>query len=340
MVKRGLGLQILRPESHKNLYVGILLAVIVAMASMFVSEHYGGPVMLYALLLGIAFNFLNEDPRFQPGIEFSASAILKIGVACLGLRVTFGDIASLGWPTVILVTCGLVLTIIVGWGIGRAFGLKSDHAMLSAGAVAICGASAALAISAILPAHEDRERNTILTVVGVTVLSTIAMVIYPVITGMMGFSDKLAGTFIGATVHDVAQVVGAGYTISDTAGDTSAIVKLMRVTFLAPVVFILVLMFRQRGEDGQGQGALVFVPPFVIVFLLFVIANSSGIVPGGVEQFGSDFSRWCLIIAIAALGCKTSLRALVDVGIRPIIVLTAQTLFLAGFALAGLALFF
>ncbi len=322
------------------LFIGILLSVTIAMAAMFVSEHYGGPVMLYALLLGIAFNFLSEEPRFEPGIGFSAKTILRIGIACLGLRITLGEIADLGWPTVTLVACGLVSTILIGWTIGRAFGLRSDHAVLSAGAVAICGASAALAISAVLPAHKDSEQNTIMTVIGVTLLSTIAMVLYPIVTSLMGFSDTLAGIFIGATVHDVAQVVGAGYLISETAGDTSAVVKLMRVTFLAPVVLTLALAFRPSGTRAGGRRNVALLPAFLIVFVTIVIANSLGLVPEMIVEAGSEFSRWCLVIAIAALGCKTSPGALVKVGARPFLVLSAQTVFLAMFALIGLALWF
>lgn len=320
--------------------VGVLLTVTIAMAAMFVSEHYGGPVMLYALLLGIAFNFLGEEQRFEPGIGFSARTVLRIGVACLGLRITLSDIASLGWTTVILVASGLISTILVGWVIGRLMGLRSDHAVLSAGAVAICGASAAMAISAVLPAHKDSEQNTIMTVIGVTLLSTLAMVLYPMITSLIGFSDTLAGTFIGATVHDVAQVVGAGYLISETAGDTSAIVKLMRVTFLAPVVLALALMFRPSASGIDSGQRVALVPTFLIAFIVIVAANSAELIPDPLVEAGSEFSRWCLVIAIAALGCKTSPGALVKVGARPFLVLSAQTLFLASFALLGLLLCF
>lgn len=315
------------------------MSLTIAFASMFIADRYGGPVMLYALGFGIAFNFIAEDKRFEPGITFSAKKILRVGVALLGLRVTLGEIASLGLPTLGLVSAGLASTLLFGWMIGRALGLKSDHAILSAGAVAICGASAALAISAALPRHKDSECNTILTVVGVTALSTVAMVAYPFITEAFGFSDQVAGIFIGATIHDVAQVVGAGYTISETAGDTSAIVKLMRVTYLAPVVFFVALAFRNTSSGGQGK-SVPLVPVFMIVFLALVVANSIGWIPQHLVNIGSEVSRFALITAVAALGCKTSIRTVVGVGAMPMIVLTAITALLAVIALSGLLLFF
>lgn len=316
---------------------GVLISTTIALAAMFVSEHYGGPVMLYALLLGIAFNFVSEDKKFQAGIQFSAKTVLRIGVALLGVRVTISEIAGLGLPTVSLVVGGLTFTIVVGWAIGRLLGLKSDHAILSAGAVAICGASAALAISAALPQHKNSERNTILTVVGVTALSTVAMVVYPMITQMMGLSDEAAGVFIGATIHDVAQVVGAGYTISESAGDTSAVVKLMRVTCLAPVVFLVAILFNQRSDKSAGEKVSVF-PLFLIAFIALVVANSFGLIPAPLVSFGSDFSKVFLVVAVAALGCKTSLTSIVKVGPRPVLALSFQTILLALFALIGLTL--
>ncbi|MEM8636939.1 MAG: putative sulfate exporter family transporter [Pseudomonadota bacterium] len=317
---------------------GLLLATTIAMASMLVNERYGGPVMLYALLLGIAFGFLRDHSRLAAGIDFTASQVLRIGVALLGIRITMGDVASLGLPTVALVISGLAITIGVGTYIGRGFGLKYDHAVLSAGAVAICGASAALAISAVLPRNRNSECNTILTIIGVTALSTIAMVVYPFITNAIDLNDREAGIFIGATIHDVAQVVGAGYTISDEAGDTATIVKLMRVACLVPVVFMIGVMVRGK-ENGSTHTAAPLLPMFLIAFIVFMVINSAGFVPLAVQSGLSEASRWALIAAVAALGVKTSLSDLFKVGPNPVAVLTLTTIMLAAFALTGLTLF-
>ncbi|MEM8921685.1 MAG: putative sulfate exporter family transporter, partial [Pseudomonadota bacterium] len=266
----------------------------------------------------------------------SSSHILRIGVALLGVRVTFGDIASLGAPTVLLVLSGVAAAILGGCAIGRAFGLKSDHAVLSAGAVAICGASAALAISAALPNHKSIERNTILTVVGVTALSTIAMVAYPMIARLLDLNDVEAGVFLGATIHDVAQVVGAGYMISDSAGETATIVKLMRVACLAPVILLVGFLFRTR---SCSDDAPTLAPAFLIGFVTLVILNSFGVVPAGLNETLTVISRYALVCAVAALGVKTSLKDIVAVGPTPVLVLSLQTGLLAAFSLIGLTLF-
>jgi uncharacterized integral membrane protein (TIGR00698 family) len=332
------------PSTVATILPGLFLALIIAMAATFMTEHYGGSVMLYALLIGMAFSFLAEEKKLATGVNFSTKIVLSIGVSLLGVRITVAQITGLGMATTALVIAGVAFTIIVGSWLARLLKLKPDHAVLSAGAVAICGASAALAIASVLPKHKNSERNTSLTVLGVTTLSTIAMVAYPLLAQILGMSDQLAGIFIGATIHDVAQVVGAGYMISDTAGETAAIVKLMRVVCLVPVVIGVSFWFRHQTESqvsADGKAVSVpLLPPFLIAFLAIIMLNSFGLVPQYITDTLSELSRWCLITAVAALGMKTSLREVAAVGARPIAVLVVQTLLLALFALAGMALLF
>jgi uncharacterized integral membrane protein (TIGR00698 family) len=315
---------------------GLLLSATIALAVRFISDELGGPAMLYALLFGMAFNFLTEDERFAAGIYFASRNILRVGVALLGLRITTGDVMDLGWQVVALIVATVVATIVIGGLIGRAFGLKGDQSVLSAGAVAICGASAALAIASVLPAHKDHERNTILTVAGVTALSTVAMVVYPVFVSYLEYDNVTAGVFLGATIHDVAQVVGAGYMISDQSGEISTLVKLIRVACLVPVVITISLITRRARSDSPDKRPLL--PWFLVAFVVLVVVNSSGWVPTNVHSVLTPVSSWCLLTAVAALGVKTSLKALTDVGPAPIGVMVIQTLLLAVLVIGGLTL--
>ncbi len=311
---------------------GLLLAGVLSMAARFLSEHYGGPAMLYALLFGMAFNFLATDEKFAAGVDAASKTILRIGVALLGARITANQVAALGWQTAAMVVLAVAATVAVGWGLGRAFRLKSDHAILSAGAVAICGASAAMALAAVLPHRKESEANTILTVVGVTTLSTLAMILYPYVAQVLNFSDHEAGVFLGGTIHDVAQVVGAGHMISDEAGETATIVKLIRVACLAPVVVILTMLFR-TGARGASAAPALFMPSFLIAFIAIVAINSFGLIPSGATELMAGASSWCITAAVAALGVKTSLQDLVKVGPRPLAAMGAQTVWLAVFVL-------
>lgn len=322
-------------DQAKVLMPGVLLAVTVGLASLFISSRYGGPVMLYAILFGIAFNFMNDDAKTKPGVQFASKRILQLGVILLGASVTFSEIAELGWATALLVVAAVTTTIAAGVLIGRSAGLTGPHATLSAGAVAICGASAAMAIASVLPQTKESERNLILTVVGVTTLSTIAMVTYPSITHLFTFTDMQSGVFLGATIHDVAQVIGAGYIVSDEAGAVAAVVKLMRVTLLAPAVFVIALLFsRHAGAEATGRA----FPIFLFGFAALMTANSFGLVPHEARELLSGASRFSLVVAVSALGVKTSLKDLFEVGPKPIAALAFQTVWLALFV--GLAVAF
>ncbi len=315
---------------------GLMLSATIALAVRFVSDQLGGPAMLYALLFGMAFNFLTEDERFAAGIYFASRNVLRIGVALLGLRITTGDVMELGWPVLALILVSVVATILAGGLLGRVFGLRGDHSVLSAGAVAICGASAALAIASVLPSHKDHERNTILTVAGVTALSTVAMVAYPVLVTYLEYDNVTAGVFLGATIHDVAQVVGAGYIISDQSGEISTLVKLIRVACLVPVVIVISLITHRSRSESPDRRPLL--PWFLVAFVALVIVNSMGWVPGAAHGLLTPVSSWCLLTAVAALGVKTSLKALADVGPAPVGVMVLQTLLLAALVIGGIAL--
>jgi len=215
-------------------------------------------------------------------------------------------------------------------------GFNTLFGLLSGGATAICGASAALALSAALPAHPGKERATLFTVIGVSALSTIAMIVYPMLVRWFDLDAQQAGIFLGGTIHDVAQVVGAGYSMSRETGDTATVVKLMRVAMLLPVIVAAALITRVRGGDTPGTARPPLLPWFAVAFLGFVVVNSIGWVPAAAQQAGNHLSMWCLTAAIAAIGVKTRLQELVSVGIKPILLMLGETVFLAALVLAVL----
>ena len=289
-------------------------------------------MLLFALLLGLALHFLSEDQRCAAGIQFASSTVLRIGVALLGLRLTIDHVVTLGWQTVLALMVSVGLTIGLGLLLARLFKVGSNLGVLIGGATAICGASAALAISSVLPKSASLERDTALTVVGVTTLSTMAMVVYPIITQWLGFDSVMAGQFIGATIHDVAQVVGAGYSLSQSAGDAATITKLMRVAFLMPVLVVISLVVRAHMAKSIGAERTVktpLLPWFAVVFLVLMLINSTGWVPSLIQSAASDVSQAFLVLAIAGVGLKTSLQEVTQLGWRPVAMIFLVTLGLA-----------
>jgi uncharacterized integral membrane protein (TIGR00698 family) len=315
------------PARSRRLFPGVLACGVVAAASTFLSQHYGAPVMLFALLLGMAMNVLSAEGPCAPGIEFSARQLLRIGVALLGLRITGTQVTALGWQPVLIVIAGVVLTIALSMLAARLMGLQTLFGLLTGGATAICGASAALALSAALPAHEQKERATLFTVILVSALSTLAMIVYPMIARGLGLDASAAGVFLGGTIHDVAQVVGAGYSLSRETGDVATLVKLMRVAMLLPVIVFAASLTRARTGPGATRPPLL--PWFAVAFALLVAINSTGVVAPALQALGSDVSRWCLVAAIAGIGMKTQLKEVAGVGLKPIVLMVGETLFLA-----------
>ena len=323
----------------KILFPGAFVAVITGLAALFLSEHYGAPAMLFALLLGIALSFLHQETKCQAGIEFTASTILRIGVAMLGFRIAFDDLVSLGWTTALLLIAAIVTTIAIGILLSRAMGLTRQFGALTGGSVAICGASAAMAISAVLPNSENKERDTLLTIIGVTSLSTVAMVAYPIIANALGFTEYQTSIFLGGTIHDVAQVVGAGYSVSEQTGDLSTLVKLVRVSFLMPVVLMMLLAINAKCKTDKSAASSPGFPPFLIVFIVIMTINSVIDMPHVITETATAISRFALVISIAAIGMKSNLSKLACVGIKPIVLMIAETIWIALFIIFALLCF-
>jgi uncharacterized integral membrane protein (TIGR00698 family) len=321
----------------RRLAPGVVASLVIAAAATFLSQHYGAPVMLFALLLGMAMGFLADAPACRPGIDLAGRQLLRVGVALLGFRITLDQVAALGTGPVLTVVVAVALTIAFSVMLARAMGFSGLFGLLSGGATAICGASAALALSAALPAHPLKERATLFTIVGVSALSTLAMIAYPAVAVFAGLDDRGAGLFIGATIHDVAQVVGAGYAVSAEAGDTATIVKLMRVAMLVPTILLAGLVARgAAGVESPRRPPLL--PGFVVVFALLVLGGSAVELPAGLRAAGSALSTWCLVAAMAAIGVKTRLGDLASVGLRPVLLMIAETLFIALLVMFAFAL--
>ena len=320
-----------REPARTNVH-GILVSVVVAVAAISLAEHYHVSAMLFALLLGMALNFLSTEGRCAAGIRFSASTLLRIGVALLGVRITLGQITALGALPIAMVVGSVALTIGFGILLARMLGYRTRFGVLTGGAVGICGASAAMAIAAVIPTHPEdsvKERATIFTVIGVSTLSTAAMVLYPMIAAALGFGREHAGVFLGGTIHDVAQVVGAGYGMSKETGDVATIVKLLRVAMLLPVILVITLAYRKQHTGSSDAPKPPLLPWFVVAFALIVAVNSAGLIPAVVQQALQTLSTWLLVVSMAAIGMKSHLKDIATVGVKPIVLMVSETAFLA-----------
>jgi uncharacterized integral membrane protein (TIGR00698 family) len=329
----------------RRLAPGVVLAIAVAAAAValapLVATVVPIPAMVIALLLGIALNGVAARPMFEPGLAWCVKKLLRIAIGLLGIRIALGDIADLGLSVALLVVLAMALTVAAGFRLARFFHLDLGYGALAGAATAVCGASAALATATVVPNYPQKGADVTFTVVAANAVSTLVMVFYPPLCLLLGLDARTTGIMLGATIHDMAQVVGAGYAVSEPAGNTAVIVKLFRVFLLLPVVLAIGWWFaRRRGEAGEAR---VPVPVFALVFLALCLVNSvASAMPGLASIYGPIksalviASTWGLLVAIAALGLGTSLTAILRIGWRHIAVFTGTTLVILSVVTAGL----
>ena len=318
--------------SLRDYLPGLIVAVLATMAAASLNQRYGAPLTLMALLIGLALNFLSADRRLTPGLTLASRELLRWAIVLVGARITLAQIAALGPEALVMVIVTVATTIAAGAAAARLLGFTAPFGVLAGGAVAICGGSAAMALSATLGETRIRQAELTLVLVGISAMSALAMVVYPTIALSLGFNDAQAGYFLGASIHDVAQALGAGYAFSPGAGETATIVKLARVAMLAPVLAAIALLFPARLEITGGKAKIAFVPWFVVGFFAVAAVNSTGIIPTNVSYLAAETAAWMLAVSVAATAIRSPLAEILKAGPKPLLVIAAATL--AAFALS------
>jgi uncharacterized integral membrane protein (TIGR00698 family) len=341
-------MQALRPSvSAAALAPGIALSAIVAaigyVTAPYLARFVPIPNMVIALVVGIALNPLAARPAVQPGMQFCVKTLLRWAVALLGLRVGLGDIAALGAQTAMLIVVAMAITVVSGFVFARWSGQAPGFGALVGVGTAVCGASATLATSTVVPDYPGKRADIAFVVVAVNALATLAMLIYPPLCILLGFDGQTTGVMLGGTIHDVAQVVGAGYAVSGAVGNTAVIVKLFRVFLLLPMVLGVGWYFTRIGmRHGEAH---VPVPVFAIVFLLLCLVNSAvplmpSLAPGyaSVKSVLVEVSTWGLLLAIGALGLGTSVKTIIGLGWRHITTVLGASVVIFAVVTGGLLL--
>jgi uncharacterized integral membrane protein (TIGR00698 family) len=327
---------------------GVALSAAVAIAAVLaeplLKRLTGGftlPAMVIALFIGVALNRAAADVRFQPGITWCVKKLLRIAIGLLGLRIALGDILGLGFGAILVVIASMAITIVAAVWLARRLGQEDGFGALAGAATAVCGASATLATTTVVPPYKNKDADTAFTVVMANAVSTLVMLAYPPLCLWLGLDARLTGLVLGSTIHDMAQVVGAGYAASDEVGNTAVIVKLFRVFLLLPVVLAIGWWFARRG--GAAGAAKVPAPIFAVVFLALALVNTIAMATPALQPIYlplksllTEASRWGLLLAIAALGLGTSPAAILAVGWRQVAVFMGATLVILVIATGGL----
>lgn len=311
-------------NNRGNTLSGIWFVSLFAFASMYISglpfiKALGMSPLVIAIIFGMIYgNTLRQKlpTEWVAGVVFSSKNILRFAIVLYGFRVTYQQVFSVGMEAIIVDAFIVIGTFILGWQIGtRVLGLDRDSSMLISSGASICGAAAVLATEGTLKSEAYKTSMAVATVV---LFGTIAMFMYPMLynSGILGFDAKEYGIYVGATVHEVAQVVVAANAVSPEAGDTGVIVKMTRVMMLAP--FLLVIAMFATGKSNNGEKTKIMIPWFAVYFLLVVGFNSLQIVPKSIISVINELDTFLLAMAMAALGIETNFNKIKGVGMKPV----------------------
>ena len=331
----------IRLSKIKNYTPGLLVCILAGILAAHISKITMIPVMLLAIIIGLLLHVLNSVSILKDGINWSSRGLLYTGVALMGLRIDLTDLSQVGFMAPLFVILTLITTLLVGYAIARALGQSKDFSILMSGAVGICGVSAAAAICSALEDNPLRDAQLAITVAGITVLSTLAMLLYPFISNALNLNILESGIFMGGGIHNVSQAVGAGYAVSNEAGDLAVIFKLIRVSMLLPVIIIISLVWGKGSSTpypNVRSKLKASTPPFLVVFCLLALLSCLNIVPDLAKNAGNISAHWALIISLVAIGIKTDTRLVMKVGAKPLTIMTLTTAFMGAMLLIGISL--
>ncbi|WKD28085.1 putative sulfate exporter family transporter [Halomonas sp. KG2] len=287
--------------------------------------------LVFALLLGLVVGNLplaHRLPSTQPGLTFATRWLLRGGIVLFGLSLTLQQVFALGFKVLLLDLVVICSVLIIGYQIGtRILGMDRETTLLTSAGSAICGAAAVLATETVI---RSRPAASSIAVATVVLFGTLGMLVYPLLYPLAGMNEGLFGVYIGATVHEVAQVVAAADAVGPEALASAVIVKMVRVILLLPFLLLVGQWWlRQQARDsGSGAGKPV-IPWFAFGFIAMIVFNSVTHLPTSLHQILVLAGQVALTMAMAALGFETRIEKLKELGIRP---------FILGFILFGLLL--
>lgn len=334
------------PAAAPSLAPGLLLVAISCGVSLALNQAFPFlSSLVIAIVLGVAVRNLGWlSGTFVPGTRWASRRLLRAGVVLLGLQLSVQELAALGSGELLVILATVVVTYLGTLWLGSRLGVGRRITVLVATGFAICGASAVAAMSSVVDEDGAEESDVPTAIALVTLYGTIALLVLPLLRPLTGLGDREMGLWIGASVHEVAQVVAAAAAVSATALAIAVVVKLARVVLLAPLVAVVGVFERRRRvrsvppSNTQRQGSTPIVPLFVVGFLGMVVLRSMHILPDGVVGVTSWVTSALLTAAMFGLGTGVHVRSLVRTGPRALVLGAASTLLATGVSLVGIYL--
>jgi len=322
----------------RSVVPGLALTACIAAAALLVVRAPGLSAfspMIVAMVMGIALrNTAGVATWAKPGIGFSVKRLLRIAIVLLGLQLTLAQVVAVGGRGILIIAATLLASFVVTVRIGRWLGVDRKLAELIAAGTSICGASAVIATNTVTQAPDE---DVSYAVACVTIFGSLAMLVYPWLPTPLGLDPQAYGLWAGASIHEVAQVVAAGFQNGQAAGEFATIAKLARIMMLAPMVLLLGLLAQRAAatrDDAATSAARPPMPWFVLGFVAMVGLGSVISIPADWKLGVATLTSFLLSTALAAMGLDTDLRKLAGEGVRPALLGAFASMFIASFSLA------
>ncbi|MCB2305588.1 YeiH family protein [Clostridium estertheticum] len=308
----------------KNNFLGMALSILLALAAWKLGNLVpivGGPV--FGIVLGIIINNTIGKPKVTlPGIMFTSKKILTWAIVVLGAGLSLTQVLKTGLSSFSVTIFTLAASFITAFAVGKLLGIPYKLKALIGVGTAICGGSAIAAISPIIEADDMEISYSISTIF---LFNIIAVLIFPPLGHLLGFSDKAFGLWAGTAINDTSSVVAAGYAYSNAAGAYATIVKLTRTTMIIPIslIFAFVTAYKKKKESKNNSKVNYsfrkIFPWFIIWFLVASLLNTLGIFKGDSLTYINTTGKFMIVMAMSAIGLNTDIKKMVSNGVRPIL---------------------
>lgn len=324
---------IFKPLKISHFWLGLIFISVIAGVSQYLStfafiNQLGLGALTIAIVLGIIIGntiFTKIGIYTDKGVDFSKNNLLRLGIIFYGFRITFQEINSIGLEGLLIATLMISSVFLLAILLGKLLKLDRQTVMLIGAGSSICGAAAVMAAEPIIKGQAHKVSVAVATVV---VFGTISMFLYPLLYPYLNLSEHAYGVFAGSTIHEVAQVVVAGNSISPIAASAAVIEKMLRVMLLAP--FLIVLSFGLSNKTKSTDKVKITIPWFAVLFILVALLNSLISLPLETRVLINNLDTFLLTMAMSALGVRTSLGSIKQAGIKPLLLACALFIFLVG----------
>jgi len=300
----------------------------------------GLPWLTAALILGVLVGSIRPlrtllDGTLAPGLALAARRVLRLGIVVLGFQLSLVDIARLGWVAILAIVALVIVSFVITWLVGRAFRLEGDQAVLMAAGFSICGVSA---VGAMAAARRSPAKDTGTPITLVTLYGTLAIVVLPALAALLHLDERQFGHWVGASVHDVGQVVATAQTAGTAALAVAVVVKLTRVLMLAPMVAIASIQTRRRdsAQDAASKRPPI-VPLFIAGFIAAVLVRSFLPLPDAVLASANILQSALLATALFGIGASLRIEQLARSGLRAVAAGLVSWIAILGMALVYLS---